>query len=837
MTAPPPGPARVRVDGKFFRLGTERFHVRGLTYGGFSPNRAGEPFPEAAQVARDFALARSAQANTIRVYDLPPAWLLDLAREAELKVLAGIAWPSHTCFLDSRATAREIRNTVVEAVQRLAGHPALLGLSLANEIPADVVRWLGAGRVADFLDDLAIAARQVDPGCLCTYGNFPTTGFLQPRQLDFVTFNVFLHEPKTLANYLSHLQCLADSRPLLLGECGADSLREGADRQAMLIAQSIDASRRAGLAGTIVFSLTDDWFRGGRQVSDWAMGITTADRSPKPALAAVRTEFATPAPLPPKTPKVSVVVASYNAAHTLRPCLESLRHLDYPDYEVLLIDDGSTDDTTRLSSEFPEVRTLRHPRNLGLSTARNLGIRAATGDVIAFTDADCRVDRDWLRWLVLGLFDLQTAGIGGPNLLPPDDSPVAAAVMASPGGPAHVLLDSRFAEHLPGCNMAFWRWALEAIGGFDPVFQRAGDDVDVCWRILRQGWRLGFAPAGFVWHHRRSTIRDYLRQQAGYGEAEALLLAKHPERFNAIGGAQWEGRICSPAPTLLPWHRPAIYRGVFATAPFQRLYTPAADGLLPILTSLEYHLVVALPVLVVSVLLPALWPLAAASLLTPPVLCILASLRAPLPPDRTRWWSRPLVAVLHHLQPLVRGAARYEARFNRQGEEPRGSDTTPPPAHPHRPPGIAAYWAPEVRERGEWIRGIVAALDRRSWAHREDAGWSDFDLQIFGSPWVSLTLVTALEIHADASCSLRARIRRRWTLTAAVGFWGALVLVALIAGIFQVDWRAWWIPVASQSVIAGLLQHHGRRLQQHLVGLLDEVAKDHGLVPIPPQSG
>ena len=63
------------------------------------------------------------------------------------------------------------------------------------------------------------------------------------------------------------------------------------------------------------------------------------------------------------------------------------------------------------------------------------------------------------------------------------------------------------AEHIPGCNMAFRKSRLHEIGGFDPQFRKAGDDVDVCWRLQQQGFKLGFSPAGFVWHFRRATAR------------------------------------------------------------------------------------------------------------------------------------------------------------------------------------------------------------------------------------------------------------------------------------------------------------------------------------------
>ena len=76
-----------------------------------------------------------------------------------------------------------------------------------------------------------------------------------------------------------------------------------------------------------------------------------------------------------------------------------------------------------------------------------------------------------------------------------------------------------------------------------PQYRKAGDDVDVIWRLQDLGYSIGFAPAAQVWHYRRNTVKAYLKQQRGYGEAEALLKYKHPEHFNTLGASHWRGKI------------------------------------------------------------------------------------------------------------------------------------------------------------------------------------------------------------------------------------------------------------------------------------------------------
>ncbi|NGO39741.1 glycosyltransferase [Limisphaera ngatamarikiensis] len=828
--------ARIRPDGKFFRKGREKFFVRGVTYGPLAPDEEGRPFASRDVTARDLHQITALGANVVRLYTPPPEWLPDLAGEFGLALWVDLVWPHHLCF-DTRETRAAIRRQLRETVRPLAGHPAIFAWNIANEIPPDIVRWIGPARVRRFLEELVETVKDVDPQALCSYANFPPTEYLQPRNLDFVAFNVYLHDRRAFRNYLARLQILAEDRPLVLAECGVDALREGPQRQAELLEWQIEEAFRAGLAGITIFSFTDDWHRGGAPVLDWAMGLTTADRTPKPAWHTVQRQFHRAPRFPlPRYPRVSVVVAGYNGGRTLPDCLESLQQLRYPDYEVILVDDGSTDDTPAIAARFPAVRLLRHEQNLGLSAARNTGIAAATGEIVAFTDADCRADEDWLYHLVSALLESEAVGVGGPNLLPPDDSPLAAAVMASPGGPAAVLLTDRLAEHIPGCNMAFYKWALESVGGFDPVFRKAGDDVDICWRLLQAGHTLVYAPAAVVWHYRRSTAAAYLRQQAGYGEAEALLFRKHPEQFNRWGGSRWRGRIYGAGYPPLHLAPPIIYHGPFGTGWFQTLYTPPPAGWLLLTTALEFHVLVTLPLGLLGIPYPGLRWLAAAALATSLGTCVLAASRAPLPAARARWWSRPLIALLYLLQPIARGRARYRGRLPGRVRTAAAADSLEAVGLRRSPVRLDRIdlWSERPVDRPGLLQSLMAWLQARGWSPRPDTGWCPFDFEVARPPWVLIRVVSALEVYPGG----KRRFLLKLNAVPSLGAWlsaGFMVLVgAVLAGLV----RAPGVVTAAMCLLVALLAWGGfrvqaRRARSQLAVAVDEFARAHGLVRLP----
>lgn len=828
---------RVVVDGKFFRLGDKKFYVKGIAYGPLPPNAQGQLFASPEQTASDLDQIRELGANLLRVYNIPPRWFLDMALDRDLKVFVDIPWNKHLNF-DSAPRRAEACEMVRNAVSTCSRHPAVFAFSIAHEIPPDIIRWTGTKAAADFIDELVFAAKRVDPDCLYTYTNFPPTEFLHPRAVDFVTFNVYLHNEPAFRSYLARLQMMAPNKPLVLGEFGIDSLREGEAAKCDMLSWQIEDSFRAGLAGTFVFTFTDEWYKDGRVVEGWEMGLVSRERQPKESFRAVQKMFSSAPYFPlPRFPKVSVVVAAYNGARTLKLCLDSLQRLNYPDYETILVDDGSADMTPQIAASFSNVRRIRHEKNFGLSVARNTGLAAANGEIIAFTDSDCRADEDWLYYLVGALVNGEFAGVGGPNLLPPEDSRVAAAVMASPGGPAHVMLTDHEAEHIPGCNMAFYKRTLEEIGVFDPIFTRAGDDVDVCWRLQQSGYKIGFSPPAFVWHYRRSTVGAYLRQQAGYGEAEALLVRKHPENFNWFGGGIWEGRIYSSAKFGIEVRAPVIYHGLFGSAGFQKIYASEPATILMLCTTLEYYLFVTVPLWILTGIFHHLLPLAIASLLLPIGVCALAGVQAVLPKNKIEWWSRPLVALLFFLQPIVRGAARYRGRLAQRPLKLASQESLDSLAFFHGKQSLneVQYWARNRIDRIEYVAAILRRLQERGWPHRSDVGWSEYDVEIYGSRWSHLLLTTVAEDHPDERQLVRCRLRAVWSFQAKVVFWALLGLELLFIGLagFKHPWP--WLILLTLPVFGWFVTRERRKLQSVVTVFLDELAKERGLIKIHPE--
>jgi len=595
---------------------------------------------------------------------------------------------------------------------------------------------------------------------------------------------------------------------------------------------------RGGLAGTILYAWTDEWHRGGMDILDWAFGLVKRDRSPKRVLATVRNFFddrssiTHRAPLP-RVPKVSVIVCGYNGGPTLETCLQSLKTIDYPDYEVVVVDDGSTDNTQQILKGHPWVKSV-YQTNHGLSVARNVGAANATGEILAYTDSDCMADPDWLYYLVGTLLSGNYAGVGGPNISPPAQSWQQACVAAAPGGPSHVLLTDVVAEHIPGCNMAFHRWAFEKAGGFDPEYRKAGDDVDFCWRLQQEGEVIAFSPSAIVWHYRRFTLKAFRKQQEGYGEAESLLRFKHLVFFGPTGTAKWKGQVYGAPRFTWLINQPVIYHGVFGEGLFQCIYPTPQSELAAYLSSIEW---VTLTVFLFLLSLPFPTLRIVAYLMFGGTFLVALSymIHAKLEPRFDTIRARLLVAFLALSQPLVRGWARYFTwlKYKQTPESviaAKEKDFVPSKI---RSLSKLVFWNEEGKGREALLSSVVEALETEGWSYSIDTGWKEWDVQIYGSFWWGVRLRSVTEYHGGPKCLTRAGLSTRMVATT---FLANFLLISFMIYWGATDHEMTWVA-ALYAVILFIIWSRGYRLKKRVARLVEAAGQRCGLVRVDPKKG
>jgi GT2 family glycosyltransferase len=244
-------------------------------------------------------------------------------------------------------------------------------------------------------------------------------------------------------------------------------------------------------------------------------------------------------PRAPQSPRWSIVVPVRNAARTLPRTLAALTALAPPPDELILVDNGSTDDTRARLEAFAgaaagtKVLVLDEPRR-GASVARNTGARAATGDVIVFTDADCCPRPDWLAALGAPLADPAVGAVAGrlastvPHGLVETFS--SLFTLQLPPAPARHTRWTPWAGGFPTANLAVRRALLQRIGGFDESVAIYGEDYDLCARMYAAGAAIAYTPDAVVAHQHRVALGPMLRQAFGFGRSHAWLMRRHVRR-------------------------------------------------------------------------------------------------------------------------------------------------------------------------------------------------------------------------------------------------------------------------------------------------------------------
>jgi glycosyltransferase involved in cell wall biosynthesis len=240
-------------------------------------------------------------------------------------------------------------------------------------------------------------------------------------------------------------------------------------------------------------------------------------------------------------PRVSVIVPVYNAERTLEDCIDSLLELDYPkdNRELILVDNASTDGTAEiLRQSAGESRILFEGRK-GSAAARNRGLVNARGDVVAFTDSDCVVDKDWLRKIVAPLEDDCVGIVGGRILAKRPCNEIEEF------GEAIHDHNKAINEYKPPYVITM-NWAsrlsvLNEVGLFDERFIR-GQDVDLSWRIFRSGYKIIYEPEAIVHHGNEKTLSGLFREGYVHGFASVRGLKKHKDLVKQFGHRRFSVR-------------------------------------------------------------------------------------------------------------------------------------------------------------------------------------------------------------------------------------------------------------------------------------------------------
>lgn len=228
---------------------------------------------------------------------------------------------------------------------------------------------------------------------------------------------------------------------------------------------------------------------------------------------------------------VSIIIPVSRWNNNLKECLNHCVQLDYPDFEVIVLPDE------KFTYHESSLVQILPTGNLGPAEKRNIGMREARGDIIAFIDDDTYPVRDWLKNVIRNFSDPETAAVGGPAVTPQTDSlmqQASGAVYSSLLGGGgyryrYVPMKQMFVDDFPSCNLIVRKNVLEELGGFKTNFW-PGEDTALCLDIVKKlKKKIIYDPEAIIYHHRRTLFKSHLKQVKAYALHRGYFAKRYPE--------------------------------------------------------------------------------------------------------------------------------------------------------------------------------------------------------------------------------------------------------------------------------------------------------------------
>ena len=240
--------------------------------------------------------------------------------------------------------------------------------------------------------------------------------------------------------------------------------------------------------------------------------------------------------------KISVVIPVYNEEKRIDETLKALYNSSEQAYEIIVADGRSTDNTLSLiKNKYPKVICLDNAFRKA-SAGRNLGIKAATGDIIAFTDGDCLVDENWIKNIRKAFENEDIDGIGGKVLNAKAGNKYEEywgnlawnLIMSFPDQPYYVS-EKKLNDAFVTANCAYKKSLLQEMGGFDDFFGNNAEDIDLCWRALDKNAKLKYVPDVVIYAHNVTDLKGIIKKSYRNGISSSKLQKVYGSKFNFDG--------------------------------------------------------------------------------------------------------------------------------------------------------------------------------------------------------------------------------------------------------------------------------------------------------------